>query len=1010
MFLTGAYLLAGIFWVPGLIRTQATLWVKTNLDKPIAIGEIRFNPVTFTLDISELAIPDRDHPMVAVGHLRVGFSILSLFQSAYRFDQVRIDQPFVRALVRPDGALNLIELVPKTHSEGPNPVVRIANFEVNQGKIVYADNSLAARPEKILAPITFALKDFQTNQAEGGAFTLKAKGDRGEGFDWTGKISIAPIFSQGRLVVAGLQSDTIQKFLGEELPVVLTGGAVGFSANYSFAYGKDGVRLDMAVPDLALSGVAFDGKKEMFRGSVKIDRLNASLGPIIAANGSGGIARLDAAMPRLDVQGISVSGPAPDQAIKLTSFALKNARLDYGARRIDLGDIALNGADLPIRRERDGKISLLAMLPEKPAGPAAATAVQASAQASAQPWNIRLGSFALIAAALRFEDRAVTPAARFTVTPLNLTVTGSGSDLSQPVNVHFDARINDGATAMADGTVTPADGIADLKFTLAALPLRAFISYMPRYPDLDLRSGNLGASGTLHLLGGDVSALRFQGDAAVANLSVYEIATKSPLVSWQAFALKSIDYRTGRLEIGGGRLTRPFGRIAVLPNRTFNFMSFMPAGAAPAEIPPTGQSAGPAPKAKAAAVPAVSVRIKRIDIDQGTMSFADYSMQPSFEARIDALQGAISNISNLPHQVAAIDFTGQVIDRFSPVTIKGSMDPFGYDQRTDIHLAFRNIELPVFNPYSGRYAGYAISKGKLTTDFDYKIDKRALKADHHIVIDQLEWGAATDSKDKVPLPIRLATALLKDKDGVIDLDVPVSGSLDDPQFRLGPIIWQIIGNLLEKAVTAPFRLIGALFAGAEKAQFVDFTPGAGVLPPGSPEALGAFAKALAERPELSLDIPAGPATAEDATDMADHEIDAALMAKEIKKGRPADFAALDLDEQHDRFADLYKARLGKKPVFPDFPPDALKAGASAKPPLDEDDQRTVLETQWLRTQLRPVFAPSGAQLAALGLARATAVRDALLADKGVDPARVFMEGSLTATASDGHSRLELKLK
>ncbi len=452
MFLTGAYLLAGIFWVPGLIRTQATLWVKTNLDKPIAIGEIRFNPVTFTLDISELAIPDRDHPMVAVGHLRVGFSILSLFQSAYRFDQVRIDQPFVRALVRPDGALNLIELVPKTHSEGPNPVVRIANFEVNQGKIVYADNSLAARPEKILAPITFALKDFQTNQAEGGAFTLKAKGDRGEGFDWTGKISIAPIFSQGRLVVAGLQSDTIQKFLGEELPVVLTGGAVGFSANYSFAYGKDGVRLDMAVPDLALSGVAFDGKKEMFRGSVKIDRLNASLGPIIAANGSGGIARLDAAMPRLDVQGISVSGPAPDQAIKLTSFALKNARLDYGARRIDLGDIALNGADLPIRRERDGKISLLAMLPEKPAGPAAATAVQASAQASAQPWNIRLGSFALIAAALRFEDRAVTPAARFTVTPLNLTVTGSGSDLSQPVNVHFDARINDGATAMADGT------------------------------------------------------------------------------------------------------------------------------------------------------------------------------------------------------------------------------------------------------------------------------------------------------------------------------------------------------------------------------------------------------------------------------------------------------------------------------------------------------------------------------------------------------------------------------
>jgi hypothetical protein len=205
-------------------------------------------------------------------------------------------------------------------------------------------------------------------------------------------------------------------------------------------------------------------------------------------------------------------------------------------------------------------------------------------------------------------------------------------------------------------------------------------------------------------------------------------------------------------------------------------------------------------------------------------------------------------------------------------------------------------------------------------------------------------------------------------------------------------------------------LIGSLFAGAEKAQFVDFAPGTADLPPGAAESLGAFSKALAERPVLNLDIPAGPAIAQDAMGIADMQIDAQAMAKEIKRGNPANFAGLDRDEQHDRLEDVYRAKLGKRPEYPNFPPDALKAGATATPPLEEDDQRTLLETQWLRAELRTAFAPSGPQLAALGLARATAVRDALLADKSVDPARVFMATALTAAPMDGHSRLELKLK
>jgi len=275
-----AYLLAGYFLVPRLIRSQATAWVQTNLDKPLALGEIKFDPLRFTVDVSDIAIPDaQQQPIVAVGHLKIGFSILSLFQHAYRFTQMRIDQPFVRAIVRPDGALNLIELMPKTKSEGPSPAVRIDTFAVDQGRIVYADDSRELRPEKTLSPITFTLKDFQTDEAKGGAFALKAKSERGEGFDWTGTLSIAPIASQGRLIIAGLQSDTIQKFLSEVLPVVLTGGQIGLTADYNFAYDANGMRLGMSVP--ALSDEIVYSKRVYLDASARVIA-ESSVAPVVA--------------------------------------------------------------------------------------------------------------------------------------------------------------------------------------------------------------------------------------------------------------------------------------------------------------------------------------------------------------------------------------------------------------------------------------------------------------------------------------------------------------------------------------------------------------------------------------------------------------------------------------------------------------------------------------------------------------------------------------------------------
>jgi hypothetical protein len=1013
--LFAAYLAAGFYLVPGLVRSQATSWVRTNIDKPIGLGEIEFNPLTFKLDIDDIALPAGQRPMLAVKHLRVGFSVLSLLQSAYRFTEVTLDLPFVRAVIRPDGSLNLVELEPRTHSKGPNPAVKITTLTVNQGRIIYADDSQAQRPEESLIPIAFTLRDFQTNTAEGGDFTFNAKSQLGEAIGWRGTLSIAPISSRGHLSIGDLQSSTVQEFLGARLPVVLAGGKTSFIADYDFAYGLLGLMLNLSLPQVTGTGLEVTGSKNLFRGTINVAQLNAGIGPIAVAGNARGITRLTAAMPRLALHGLSVIAPgATEPSMQLAGAALTGTQLDFGARKIQLGNLVLDGASLSVRRQKSGQISLVEFLPPKPTAPAPAETP------ATQAWQISLHQFALNGARLNFEDLAVEHPARLEIAPLNASLTGAGSDFNQPVTVQFDAGINGKGHAGGDATITPANLAGDLKFTLASVALKPFSPYLPPLKSLELRSGEASASGSAHFEGANLAALRFAGDASVSNFSMLETTTKSPLFAWRSFALRGIDVRNSHITVRRANLVRPLGQVVVLPDRSFNFAPLVPPkAAAEAAAPIKAAAAAAAAPIKAAATASVPIQtrpaksawmlqLKQLDISGGSMGFSDLSITPNFSARIDQLKGAIGNITNAPGQTAAIDLTGQVIDQFSPVTIKGSMDLTAYDRKTDMQLAFRNIELPVFNPYSGRYAGYAIAKGKLTTELSYKIDNRALKADHHVIIDQLEWGQPTDSKDAVPLPVRFATALLKDSKGVIDLDLPMTGSLDDPKFSIWPIVWQVVGNVLEKAVTAPFRLIGSLFEGADKAQYIDFTPGSSTLPQGSAEALGALAKALNQRPELKLDIPAGAGLREDATALADAAIDKALLAKD--KGKVTSVAALDADDQHDRLEDLYRAKLGKKPAFPAFTADQLKAAPGAKPDANDDDRRPLLEIQWMRNELRNGFMPGNPELAALGTARATAVRNALLADGSVEAARVFMATGITEAANEGHARMELKFE
>jgi hypothetical protein len=295
-----------------------------------------------------------------------------------------------------------------------------------------------------------------------------------------------------------------------------------------------------------------------------------------------------------------------------------------------------------------------------------------------------------------------------------------------------------------------------------------------------------------------------------------------------------------------------------------------------ADAPASGQSSAPA----------MPMAIGTVRVIDGSVNYADFWIQPNFAVGIQALNGTIDGLSSNPKSRAKVKLEGKV-DRYAPVNINGELNLMAATVYTDITMSFKGLELTTMTPYSGHFAGYKIDKGKLSVDLSYKVDQRKLNAEQHFVIDQLQLGEAVESPDAVHLPLKLAVALLKDRNGVIDLPLPITGSLDDPQFKLGPIIWHAILNLLEKAVTAPFAAIGRLFGGhGEEMKFIDFAPGSAELDASSRQKLDALTKALQEHNQLQLDVPIVYSQELDGPILAKQKLDQKLVAR-ANGGKPA---------------------------------------------------------------------------------------------------------------------------
>ncbi|MCW5657585.1 MAG: DUF748 domain-containing protein [Burkholderiaceae bacterium] len=563
----------------------------------------------------------------------------------------------------------------------------------------------------------------------------------------------------------------------------------------------------------------------------------------------------------VEVQGVRLLSDAQQSPLlELDRVLAQGGRLSLAERSATLETLALHGGKTVLARDARGELSLLTALRAVKARSSEPAADEAR---SAAAWRYRVDHIAADGVQLALRDESVQPAFGVTLQQVQAEARGFSDDAQAPLPVRLRLQVAEGGRFEAQGSVVRAAPSADVRIKLDALALKPAQPFVSQAAHLVLAGGHASSAGRLRVHDGK---LRYDGGFEVKDLLLNESTSGERFIAWKSLGTQRLAATTERLDIDELRVNGLATKLMIAQDRTVNVARIVKARDA-------------APVAPAKAAPPYAVKIARVRVSQGDVDFADLSLALPFGARIHGLQGQIVGLSNARGGAAQLELQGQV-DEYGLARAAGQINLFDPSAFTDLRVIFQNVEMTRLTPYSATFAGRKIASGKLSLDLEYKVKERQLQGDNQVVMDQLTLGERVESASAPNLPLDLALAILQDENGKIDLGLPVSGSLDDPQFSVAGIVWKALTNVLTKVVSAPFRALGALFGGGdEQTARVVFDAGEADLLPPEREKLKKLAQAVAKRPRLSLAVHAAYDPAADGAALKDRSLRRALAAQ-----------------------------------------------------------------------------------------------------------------------------------
>ncbi len=685
------------------------------------------------------------------------------------------------------------------------------------------------------------------------------------------------------------------------------------------------------------------------------------------------------------------------ERMRIGSMQIRGIKLDLKNHRVDVAEVSNNATRIVMVRNKEGKIEWVS-------SPVLKTVRTAKQELSdARPWIANVGKLQVADLAFRMEDQTTRPAAVQIVDGFNLVGENLSTEPGKKGSVNLSSRVNQKGSLKVNGAVQLLPLQTALKIESEAIPVLPLQPYFTDFLNIELTRGQVSNSGELSLqMGKEGLEGGYKGSLTLGDLITVDKVNNADFLKWKSLYFGGIDVRLRPMSVTVGEvaLSDFYSRLILSKEGRLNLQDMVrtanPAESKPAEAAPQATATASAEGGAAKAAP-LPIRIGKVTLQGGTVNFSDFFVKPNYTVNVTKVGGRVTGLSSTADTLADLELRGSYANS-APVQVVGKLNPLAAKSFLDIKADVTGVDLVAFSPYSGKYAGYNIDKGKLSLNVAYKLENNQLTADNRLFIDQLTFGDKVDSPDATKLPVNLAIALLKNNRGEIDLNLPISGSLDDPEFSVGGLIVKVIVNLFVKAVTSPFALLGSMFGGGEELSNIEFAPGRATVDDAGKKRLESLSKALVERDSLKLEITGRADPEADKEGIKRVAIERAVKAEKLKdlkkKGEASSVDAVEVDSSE------YPTYLERAYKDASFPKPRNLIGMQKTLPVDEMEK--------LMLTYLPATDDDVRQLA---LRRAEYVQSWLVEQGKVPTTRVFLvEPKVEADGKGKGSRVDFSLK
>ena len=1015
------YTVVGFLILPPIVRHVAVKQISQQLGREVSIDKVKINPFAMSASVQGLLIKDTDgKPFISWDEVYVNFQLSSFFGHAWVFKEISMSKPYIRVQMNKDKTFNFSDIIAKFSTNAPapaktapaNPVeVHVERLHIGGAEVALTDFTPREPFKRLVGPMDLTLDNFRTEPDSKNPYSFTGTTDAGETISWNGFFYLTPLRSEGEFQLFNFSLNKYAPLYQDLVRFQVRDGSIALTLKYHVEFSPTN-RVN-TVSDLAYALRDF----------------------------------------KLGMPGDS------NNIIDVPMFSITGASADLQSRTAIIDDVELTGAKAFLNRNTNATVNVVEL--SKPAeSPTNApggilfllrsvTNAVAMLLNSTNEWSGTVRNVTATNCELHLTDLANPHPAKLDLSDITLQARNLSNLPGTNLQADFSLQWNTNGAIHIGADVAFQPTIADINLDFSHLDLTTLDTYLASKVDLYILGSEVNLHGTVRLRPdvNDLPEVSFNGDASLENFHTVDGAYGRDLLSWDALRFNRIAANLNPPLVAMHEivLDNAYARLTIETNHTINLENV---------LKPADNGNPATNEVKTATVAAVKpatnntpveVSIGTIIITNTTVNFSDLSLKPNVKLMLRSVNGTVSDLGSEKLQHAIVNLSAKV-DGTGPVTITGTINPLNGAQTNDLKISVKDVDLTPASPYAGKFAGYGIAEGKLNLDLSYHLVGKKLEAKNVITLDQFTFGDKVNSPDATHLPVRLAVAILKDRNGKIVLDVPIDGSVDDPDIRTGKVIRRALLNILEKVATSPFSLLGAAFGGSEALGWQDFAAGGKELTEADKKKLDTLAKALDARPALKLQIAGSIDPEGDREGLERKALDREIRTRLWKKLRRSDQAKTSAeqivvspaDREHyiqKMLTEAYKA--GK--ITPEliaantnlaayaaeaaklFPSNKRKKGGQmlmmhAAAANSEPQAAAMPATKLVpppdanEALLLATIPVSNNDLAALAAARAQIVQDYLLQSGKVDAARIFLTASGADNLRQGGSRTYLEFR